>query len=433
MGISYSLLELFFYFLLYSFLGWVVEVAFYAVARRRFYNRGFTTMPFLPSCGAVFVLLLLVLPTLGGNYVLQFIDTLIILWVVDKLSLFFFQRLSPHVSWEPERESLLYNGRKKFAVSIIIAAAYYLTYLVIHPLIMTLTLLIPRLLLQTLVIVFGILLVLDIVTVICALRSGNRQKYQEMQKQSWQRKTAAWVSNTIWNRLQKDYPGIRQMTEEEIGGLTFARGVCLDKLIWVFLFSALLGDIIETFFCGFVNGAWMNRSSVLYGPFSFVWGFGAVLLTITLQRFAEKGDRYVFLAGFVIGGAYEYMCSVFTELVFGTVFWDYSNMPLNIGGRTNVLFCFFWGVLAVVWIKIVYPPMSRSIEKLPPLVGKIFTWVTVFVMLCNGILTVGAMVRYDTRRVRPEPANIIEKFLDSQYDDEYMESRWPNMIVTEKE
>ena len=174
----------------------------------------------------------------------------------------------------------------------------------------------------------------------------------------------------------------------------------------------------------------MNRSSVLYGPFSFVWGLGAVVLTVTLQRLAEKNDRYVFAAGFVIGGVYEYMCSVFTELVFGTVFWDYSEMPLNIGGRTNVLFCFFWGVLAVAWIKMIYPPMSKGIESLPALTGKILTWVVVFVMACNAVLTSAAMLRYSTRPEQPQPANAFEEFIDRQYGDGYMERRWPNMVAT---
>ena len=198
----------------------------------------------------------------------------------------------------------------------------------------------------------------------------------------------------------------------------------------MFLISALLGDIIETFWCGLVDGEWMNRSSVLYGPFSFVWGLGAVVLTVTLQGLAEKSDRYIFLAGFLVGGAYEYLCSVFTELVFGTVFWDYSDMPLNIGGRTNVLFCFFWGVLAVVWIKMIYPPMSKGIESLPALAGKIATWIVVFVMACNALLTSSAMLRYSTRPIQPEPANAFEEFIDRQYGDARMEARWPNMIVT---
>ena len=174
----------------------------------------------------------------------------------------------------------------------------------------------------------------------------------------------------------------------------------------------------------------MSRSSLVYGPFSIVWGFGAVLLTVVLQRFAGKPDRVVFLAGFVIGGAYEYLCSVFTELVFGTVFWDYSYMPLNIGGRTNVLFCIFWGILSVVWVRLLYPPMDRTIEKLPPLLGKIATWVIVAAMLSNCLLTGGAMLRYNTRQTDPTADNVIEQLLDERFDDEWVENRWPNMIVT---
>ena len=53
-------------------------------------------------------------------------------------------------------------------------------------------------------------------------------------------------------------------------------------------------------------------------------------------------------------------------------------------------------------------------------------------MACNGLLTGAAMLRYNTRAIRPEPTGIVEQFLDSRYDDEYIERRWPNMIVTEQ-
>ena len=114
------------------------------------------------------------------------------------------------------------------------------------------------------------------------------------------------------------------------------------------------------------------------------------------------------------------------------MFWDYSHIPLNIGGRTNVLFCFFWGVLAVFWIKGVYPQMSRLIEGFPALAGKVATWVVVAVMVCNGLLTCAAMLRYSARAVQPEPSGAFEEFLDRQYSDSFMERRWPNMIVMEK-
>ena len=81
----------------------------------------------------------------------------------------------------------------------------------------------------------------------------------------------------------------------------FASGITLTKMFWVFLICSLLGDIIETFFVRFTAGIWMSRSSVLYGPFSIVWGLGAVVLTVVLSPLSKKGDRYVFLGGFLLG------------------------------------------------------------------------------------------------------------------------------------
>ena len=102
-------------------------------------------------------------------------------------------------------------------------------------------------------------------------------------------------------------------------------------------------------------------------------------------------------------------------------------MPLNIGGRTNVPYCVAWGILAVVWIKILYPPMERIIEKIPQLTGVCLTRLAVIFLLCDGILTGSAMIRYADRQVEPAPGNIIEAFLDNVYDDVRMENRWPNM------
>lgn len=419
------------YLLVYSFLGWAAEAAYYAVTRRKFCNRGVVALPLVLAYGFTFVLLILLLPTLAGHHILSFLATMVVSAVVERIGDHFFQRVGPKIQWTQERSRLLSGTGKGLLSSALVAGVYYLTYLIVHPVLMAALMLTPGLLRHAVVIVSFVLMGLDFAAVFYAVRTGNAAPYEELQAGSGQKKLAGYIYTAVWKRLQKAYPGLEQGPGREEGAYTFAKGLCWDKLVWVFLISALLGDIIETFWCGLVDGQWMNRSSVLYGPFSFVWGLGAVVLTVALQGLAEKNDRYVFAAGFVVGGAYEYLCSVFTELVFGTVFWDYSDMPLNIGGRTNVLFCFFWGVLAVVWIKIIYPPMSRGIESLPALWGKIATWIVVFVMACNGLLTGAAMLRYGARPAHPEPANTFEEFIDRQYPDQRMEERWPNMIVTE--
>ncbi len=420
------------YLLVYSFLGWAAEAAWYAVTRRKFCNRGVVALPLVLAYGFTFVLLILLLPTLAGHHILSFLATMVVSAVVERIGDHFFQRVGPKIQWTQERSRLLSGTGKGLLSSALAAGVYYLTYLIVHPVLMAALMLTPGLLRHAVVIVSFVLIGLDFAAVFYAVRTGNAAPYEELQAGSGQKKLAGYIYTAVWKRLQKAYPGLEQGPGREEGTYTFAKGLCWDKLVWVFLISALLGDIIETFWCGLVDGQWMNRSSVLYGPFSFVWGLGAVVLTVALQGLAEKNDRYIFAAGFVVGGAYEYLCSVFTELVFGTVFWDYSDMPLNIGGRTNVLFCFFWGVLAVVWIKIIYPPMSKGIESLPALWGKIATWIVVFFMACNGLLTGGAMLRYGARPAQPEPANTFEEFIDRQYPDQRMEERWPNMIVTEQ-
>ena len=427
---SLSLLDLAFFFFLYAFLGWAAEAGYYAVTRRQFCNRGVVALPLVLSYGSAFVLLLLLLPTLAGHHILSFIAVMVVSAVVERVGDHFFQRVGPKIRWTPERSRLLSGTGKGLLASAAVAAVYYAVYLVVHPVLMASMLLIPEFIRRIVVIACLVLVGADFAAVLYAVRTGDISVYEERQADSGQKRLAGRIYNAVWKRLRKAYPGLEEGPGKEEGAYTFAKGLCWDKLVWVFLISALLGDIIETFWCGLVDGQWMNRSSVLYGPFSFVWGLGAAVLTVTLQGLAEKNDRYIFVSGFFIGGAYEYLCSVFTELVFGTVFWDYSDMPLNIGGRTNVLFCFFWGLLAVVWIKIIYPPMSRVIEKSPPLAGKLATWVILLFMVCNALLTGAAMVRHGGRAVQPEPANAFEEFLDTQYNDQRMEARWPNMITT---
>ncbi len=415
------------YILVYSFLGWVIEAGYCAVRKKQFRNRGFLTVPLIPSYGAAFGVLILVLPRLAGQYGLQALVTLAVVSVVLRLADEFTNQVSRSARWERGYEGILSGNSRAVFTGILISCIYLMVYLTVHPLLIGITLLIPRIVKIIAVTVMAVVSAMDFSAVIYVLRTGKTDRYEKRCKNSKWQNAGQWVSDFIWDRLQKAYPGFGEMSEKEQGDCKFAQGFCLDKLVWVFLISSLLGDLIETVYCGVIDGKWMSRSSVLYGPFSFVWGAGAALLTVALKHLTGKSDRYIFAAGFVIGGVYEYSCSVITEVLFGTVFWDYSSMPLNIGGRTNVLFCFFWGTLAVIWVKEVYPRLSELIESLPHLSGKVITWVVLVFMLCNALLTGAAMARYGTRSVRQKAENSFEEFLDRHYTDDYMEARWKNM------
>ena len=123
----------------------------------------------------------------------------------------------------------------------------------------------------------------------------------------------------------------------------------------------------------------------------------------------------------------QYICSVVLELVFGTVFWDYSKIPFNLGGRINLLYCFFWGIAAVVWMKILYPKLSGFIEKIPKKIGVPLTWFLVVFMVFDMGISGLALNRYHERHQKAAtPENAITKILDTRFPDKRMERIYPS-------
>ena len=243
------------------------------------------------------------------------------------------------------------------------------------------------------------------------------------------------ITKRIRRRMQKAFPPLSDQNlsvPAKEKSTVFAEGCSFYKLAAIFFIGAFLGDIIETIFCFLTMGELMSRSSVVYGPFSVVWGLGCAFLTALLYLCKEKDNWYIFWLGTLLGGAYEYICSVFTELVFGTIFWDYSGFAFNLGGRINLLYCFFWGIAAVVWLKLIYPRLSALIEKIPMKTGKIITNLFIVFMLFNMVISSLALARYTERHSdAPDQTGALNEFLDERFPDERIERIYPNAKIVE--
>lgn len=426
---TYTIWDLLAFFLIYSFFGWVIEVGVVAIKERRFCNRGFLNLPVCLTYGISLDILILIFPTWRGNLLIQAVAVMAVTSAVEVLAGFMVKRIWKNTLWHYESHTIFSGEKTGFLYSMLHTAATMITIYLIQPVIYMAVSLVPGTLLKALCLTGMVMIVLDLFTVLYAARKGISRKSLGRLNRKGKKALGNWIYQSVWGRLNKAYPQMEQVKETEDSCYIFAQGVCFDKLVWVFLICALVGDGIETVFCRVTAGVWMSRSSVIYGPFSIVWGIGAVLLTVVLQRLAGKEDRYVFFAGCILGGVYEYLCSVFTEIFLGMTFWDYSKMPFNIGGRTNLLYCVFWGILSVGWVKICYPRISRWIEKIPPLGGKIATWILLVLMICNGLISAAAMIRYVERKDGVAAENSVEDFLDDKYPDALVEWVWPNMKV----
>lgn len=214
---------------------------------------------------------------------------------------------------------------------------------------------------------------------------------------------------------------------EQTNKNSFATGLNFYKLFWVFFIGSFVGVIVEILFCLVTEGHFECRQGVVYGPFNPVYGFGAVVITIVLYILRRQRDLVIFIGGSVIGGAFEWLCSYFQEMFMGTVSWDYSDIPFNIGGRTCLLYSLFWGILAIVWLKFIYPLMSALIERIPNKIGRLVTWVLVLFMAFDMFISSAAVVRMGERQKDIAPKTSFDRFLDNNLDDEFLTQIYPNM------
>ncbi|WP_209346662.1 putative ABC transporter permease [Flavonifractor sp. AGMB03687] len=202
------------------------------------------------------------------------------------------------------------------------------------------------------------------------------------------------------------------------------------KWFFLFLSSSFLGCLFEMAVVWLDTGILMSRSSLLYGAFSVVWGLGALLMTSVLFPLRRYGRWAVFAGGAVLGGGFEYLASLFLELAYHRLFWDYSHIPLNLDGRTNLLYAAFWGLAGIIWIDWMVPTLLRLLEKIPPKGGQAVAAGLAILLAFDIGLSAAAFWRMDERSRGQLPSNSLEVMLDTWYDDRTMQQRYQNMVLS---
>lgn len=217
----------------------------------------------------------------------------------------------------------------------------------------------------------------------------------------------------------------------------FAEGVSFYKLVWIFVIFSIFGTYFEQIIVlvqniwGGNGFYWEPRQGVLYGPLSPIYGVGAVLMVIFLKKFRDFKPWQTFIYAAVIGGAFEVLASFIQEAFTGTRSWYYYDHWLNLDGRTSLFVMLIWGLLGVILIHLLYPLISRLVEKMPLKAGKIVTWILIVVVGLDILVSYTALIRQDLRRDGYAPVTFVGEFCDEHYTDEYLHEKIPNMARLE--
>lgn len=433
----YSWNDLFWIFIVYSFVGWCAGVTANALRRKSFINTGFLNLPLCPVYGVIGAAYCMFLSELQDRLFFLFLGGTVVGFLVIVVTGVILEKVFNKKWWDFSRARFQFQGYLTLWQLGLFGIAAVICIRFVNPFLLKAIHMLPGRLELILGIGLGIVIVTDVIFCIATVRQMHHLVSRAAffdQLQDFTDNFGNALTRRVQRRMTKAYPaisagkifaGLKQKEKATV----FAQGCGFYKLVWLFMIGAVVGDIAETIFCRFTMDEWMSRSSLVWGPFSIVWGFGCSFLSALLYRYRDRSDRYIFMCGTVLGGFYEYACSVLSERVFGTVFWDYSKIPFNLGGRINLLYCFFWGIAAVIWIKILYPWFSGWIEKIPMRAGKILTWIVIAFMTVNMAVSGLALYRYNDRLSNPRPDNGLEEFLDQRFDDQRMEKIYPNAKV----
>ena len=419
-------------YLVYSFLGWVGETVVATIKGRQFTNRGMASGPFCFVYGTAGVLLAVGLADLRTNWLALFAGSFLIATVVEWVTAKFLERVH-HRRW------LDYSG-KKFNLDGYVCLQYSVLWGVLgavsvrwgNDLLLRLCAVFPPLLFHIAVWVSMSIAALDQISaaVVVERYAAKHPRLEQLGQELGKGKSRLQqkIAASVERRIQKAYPEAARPEPTT----TAEKAMSFSDLVWLFVVGAFLGDVVETIFCRITAGVWMSRSSLVWGPFSVVWGLALVLATVLLRGSERKSESRIFWFGVILGGAYEYVCSAVTELLFGTVFWDYSGFKFNLGGRINLLYCFFWGIAAVAWIRYGYPLVAKGMNKLKTHIRPWMTAALAVFMAVNMGVSALAMVRYDARTSGVEAATPLAVFLDAHFDNARMERIYPNAKKVEK-
>lgn len=127
----YTFLFYFILFLIYSVIGWLIEVTNCSINEKKFVMRGFLIGPYCPIFGTVAILMILLLKKYIGDPIVLFIMATVIATVVEYATSYLLEKIFKIRWWDYSEKKYNVNGRVALTTSLMfgilgLALMYYI-------------------------------------------------------------------------------------------------------------------------------------------------------------------------------------------------------------------------------------------------------------------------------------------------------------------
>ncbi len=138
-----SVFTLFYYFIIYSFMGWCIETVYATINKREFINRGFLHGPFCPIYGFGTLSIIILLKPIGNNYIFLFLGSVFLTSFLEYITGYILETAFNSTWWDYSNNPYNLNGRICLSFSIIWGLVSMFILKVVHPYITYIVNLIP--------------------------------------------------------------------------------------------------------------------------------------------------------------------------------------------------------------------------------------------------------------------------------------------------
>ncbi len=201
------------------------------------------------------------------------------------------------------------------------------------------------------------------------------------------------------------------------------------QLIVIFLIASVLGLVLETVYTFVVFGIVESRVGLVWGPFSPLYGVGAVLLTVCLWSVRDRAWWQVFLLSAVLGGALEQAAGWSMAHFADAQSWTYLGLPDHITQWVAVRFLVMWGVVGLAWCKLIMPELIYRIGEPDTRQQKVIVGMLGAFLALDIAMTFACFYRA-AERAHDMPADgPFEAYVDAHFGDAFMARKFENMRI----
>ncbi len=161
-----------------------------------------------------------------------------------------------------------------------------------------------------------------------------------------------------------------------------------------FMFYSIIGWIYEVFLEVVVYRWGFSNRGVLFGPYCVVYGFGAVILLLTLSGLMKQKRKLgsvnitpvlVFVGIVVITTVIELIASYIMEFTMGEWMWDYTRFSFNFQGRIALNPSIRFGIGGMVILYLLHPLARKLTEKASTKAQRILALIFLVVLVADCI------------------------------------------------